>query len=313
MARWLGHADLPPDDPGRGNRIEMENAPMTDLFTNPLVESVIVDPIGKVVRLECTAEGMAVVTIDRPADHNALNGLAIEGLTEAFETLQGAEGVRIVFLRGAGGTFCAGADLAELRVALADWTEDDNRADARAFAAMLQALADIPAVTVALVEGATRSEGVGLVAACDIAVAAADATFAFAETKRGLIPAMIAPYVVEAIGPRIAKALFVTGQTIDAIHAQRLGLVHEIAADAAGMDHAMDRLFDGVMTGAPDAIAEAKRLVWDLAEPATGRSGLTEELAIRLAHRRVSDEGKEGVDALLNHRKPSWIGSERIP
>jgi enoyl-CoA hydratase/carnithine racemase len=256
---------------------------------------------------------MAVVTIDRSADHNALNGLAIEGLTEAFETLQGAEGVRIVFLRGAGGTFSAGADMAELRVALADWTEDDNRAEARAFAAMLQALADIPAVTVALVEGSARSEGVGLVAACDIAVAAAGATFAFAETKRGLIPAMIAPYVVAAIGPRMAKALFVTGQTIDAAHAQRIGLVHEIAADAAGMDHAMDRLIDWVTTGAPGAIAEVKRLVRDLADLPTSRGDLTEEMAVRLAHRRVSEEGREGVDALLNHRKPGWFGSDRIP
>jgi enoyl-CoA hydratase/carnithine racemase len=286
---------------------------MTDLFTNPLVESVIVDPIGKVVRLECTAEGMAVVTINRPAEHNTLNGLAIEGLTEAFETLQGAEGVRIVFLRGAGGRFCAGADIAELSMALVDWTEDDNRAEARAFAAMLQAMADIPAATVALVEGAARSEGVGLVAACEIAVAAAHATFAFAETKRGLIPAMIAPYVVDAMGPRMAKALFVTGQTIDAAQAERIGLVHEIAADAVDMDHAMDRLIDRVMTGAPDAIAEVKRLVRDLAERPTDRGRLTEDLAVRLAHRRVSGDGREGVDALLNHRKPGWFGSERIP
>jgi enoyl-CoA hydratase/carnithine racemase len=313
MARWLGHADPSPGDPGPINRVERENASMTDQFTNPLVESVIVDPIGKVVRLECTAEGMAVVTIDRPADHNALNGLAIEGLTEAFETLQGAEGVRIVFLRGAGGTFCAGADMAELSVALADWTEDDNRSEARVFAAMLQALADIPAVTVALVEGAARSEGVGLVAACDIAVAAADATFAFAETKRGSIPAMIAPYVVEALGPRMAKALFVTGQTIDAAQAERIGLVHEIAADAAGMDHSMDRLVDWVITGAPGAIAEVKRLVRDLADRPTDRGSLTEDLAVRLAHRRVSEEGREGVEALLSHRKPGWFGSDRIP
>jgi methylglutaconyl-CoA hydratase len=280
---------------------------MPNPISDPLVENVIVDDLASVVKLESTLEGVATVTINRPERKNAFDTLAIEGLTEAFETLQGADHVRIVFLRGEGGTFCAGGDL-EWMAQAADMTEEDNRSDAMTVAVMLKALADIPAVTVALVEGAAYGGGAGLVAACDMAVAVSGATFAFSEARLGLIPAMIAPYVVNAIGPRRAKSLFVTGRAFDAEHARMIGLVDEVVADAAGLVEARDRLTWDVMACAPGAVTKAKRLVWDV----WGRPldhGLMEDTARRLAKARVSEEGQDGVRSFMERRKPGWATS----
>ena len=223
---------------------------MTNPIADPLVENVIVDDVASVVRLESTPEGVATVTINRPARRNAFNALVIEGLTEVFETLKGADHVRVVFLRGAGGVFSAGGDL-EWMAAAVDLTEEDNREDARTVAVMLKALADIPAVTVALVEGSAFGGGAGLVAACDVAIAIRETKFAFSEVRLGLIPAMIAPYVVGAIGPGAARALFVTGRSFDATEALRLGLVHELVEDAAGLEAAQARIVEDVRLVAP--------------------------------------------------------------
>ena len=228
----------------------------------------------------------------------------IEGLTEVFRTLKTQEHIRIVFLRGEGGNFCAGGDL-EWMAQAAELTEADNRADAMTAAQMLKELFEIPAVTVALVEGATFGGGTGLVAACDYAVAAQGAQFAFSEVKLGLTPAIISPYVLAAIGPRAARALFVTGRGFDAEHALRIGLIQQVVADAAGLEAAKAQLADDAIAAAPGAVEDARRLVWDV----WGRPidhGLMEETSRRLAHRRVSDEGKEGVGAFLKRRKPSW-------
>ena len=277
---------------------------MTNPISDPVVENVIVDDLGSVVKLESTPGGVATVTINRPGKRNALDALTIEALTEAFETLHGADHVRVVFLAGAGASFCAGADLDWMAEA-ASLTQDGNREDALIAARMYKTLADIPAVTVALAHGAAMGGGAGLVAACDIAVASQGTRFAFPEVKLGLIPAMISPYVVNAIGPRAARALFVTGRTFDADEALRLGLVHEVVADAAGLEAAKARLTAEIMAAAPGAVTEAKSLVWD----AWGRPidhALLADTASRLARLRVNDEGREGVAAFLGKRKPSW-------
>lgn len=277
---------------------------MSNPISDPLVENVVVDDIASVVKLESTLEGVATVTMNRPRQRNAFDTLMIEGLTEAFRTLQSAEHIRVVFLTGAGGNFCAGGDLQWMAQAT-ELTESDNRADAMTAAQMVKALADIPAITVALVEGAAFGGGAGLIAACDVALAAKDAQFAFSEVKLGLTPAIISPFVVDAIGPSAARALFVTGRAFDAEHALRIGLLHEVVADAAGMGEAKARLVAQAMAAAPGAVADARKLVSDV----WGRPidhGLMEETAKRLAHRRVSDEGKEGVEAFLKRRKPSW-------
>jgi methylglutaconyl-CoA hydratase len=278
-------------------------------IADPLVENAIVDDIAKVVKVEATPEGVVFVTIDRAAHRNALDVMTIEGLSEAFETLQGAEGVRVVFIRGAGGNLCAGMDPEYLRTALNDWTEDDIRSGAMAVAKMLKALADIPSATVAVVEGRTAGAGAALAAACDMAIAVEGCEIAFAEVKLGLIPAVVAPYVVAAVGPRAAKGLFISGRAIDAPEALRLGLADEVVADAAGLDHAMDRTVDWIMTSAPGAVAEAKRLVSDCRGRPIDHEQMQDQ-ARRLAKYAVSDEGREGITAYLERRKPSWVRVE---
>ena len=219
---------------------------MTNPIADPLVEVVDSDADSSLVRIEATPDGVATVIMNRPAQRNAFNAELIGALHEAFETLQGAEGVRVVFLKGQGGFFSAGADLEWMREA-AEWTEADNRDDAMAMARMLKSLWDIPALTVALVEGGAFGGGCGLAAACDIAVATADAKFSFSEVKLGLIAATISPYVVGAIGPRNARALFATGRVFDAAHAEKVGLISEVAGDLTLLAEVRDRIVREIM------------------------------------------------------------------
>jgi methylglutaconyl-CoA hydratase len=278
---------------------------MQNPIADPLVEDVISSDVAAApVRLDVTSEGIAYVTLTNAARKNAMDSILILAMTEVFETLKQSEHVRIVFLRGEGGTFSAGADLEWMRAA-ADRTEDDNREDALTMAVMLKRLTEIPALTVALVEGAAMGGGVGLVAACDLAIAIASTRFSFSEVRLGLIPATISPHVIRAIGPRHAKALFATGRIFGADHAREIGLVSEVVPDAAALAAAQERLAGEIMVCAPGAVGEAKALVDDLA----GREidhHLMVETAKRLARRRVSDEGREGVAAFLERRKPNW-------
>jgi methylglutaconyl-CoA hydratase len=276
---------------------------MTNPIADPLVEVPDTDAASPLVHLEATPEGVATVTLNRALRRNAFNAELIAALHEAFETLQGAEGVRIVFLRGAGGTFSAGADLDWMRDAI-DRTEADNRDDAMLLAKMLKSLWDIPALTVALVEGGAFGGGAGLAAACDLAVATADAKFSFSEVRLGLIAATISPYVVAAVGPRQARGLFATGKVFDAAEAEKVGLVTEVVADAVELDAARDRLAAGIMACGPEAVADSKTLVDDVAYRPIEE--VMEETARRIARARVSSEGQEGVRAFLEKRKPSW-------
>jgi methylglutaconyl-CoA hydratase len=278
---------------------------MQNPIADPLVEDVVSSDVRAApIRLDVTREGIAYVTLTNGKRKNAMDSNLIQGMTEVFETLKNSEHVRIVFLRGEGGTFSAGADLEWMRAA-ADRTEDDNREDALTMAVMLKRLSEIPALTVALVEGAAMGGGVGLVAACDMAIAVQNTRFSFSEVRLGLTPATISPYVIRAIGPRLTKALFATGKIFTADYAREIGLVSEIVADEAGLSAAQERLADEIMACAPGAVAEAKALVDDLA----GRDidhGVMVETAKRLARRRVSDEGREGVVAFMERRKPNW-------
>ena len=278
--------------------------PISDLAVDPLVELPDVSPTSELVDIDATLEGAVTVTMNRPERKNAFDAGLISALAEAFEDLQGAEGVRVVFLRGAGGTFSAGADLDWMRAAV-DASEADNRDDAMALARMLKALWDLPPLTVALVEGAAFGGGVGLAAACDLAIATADARFSFSEVKLGLIPATISPYVVAAIGPRTARALFASGRPFDAETAMRIGLVGEVVGDAAALEAAQARIAAEMIACAPGAIAEAKRLASDVYARDID-DGLLRETARRIAAARVGEEGQEGVRAFLERRKPAW-------
>lgn len=277
---------------------------MTNPIADPLVEVTDTDADSRFVDLDATQEGVAFVTIKRAARRNAFNAELIAALHEAFETLQGAEGVRVVFLRGDGGTFSAGADLEWMRDAI-ERTEADNRDDAMQMARMLKSLWDIPALTVALVEGGAFGGGAGLAAACDMAVATSDAQFSFSEVRLGIIAATISPYVVAAIGPRNARALFATGKVFDAAYAEKIGLVSEVVADAAALDAARDVIAAGMAACGPIAVAESKKLVEDVAYRPIEE--VMEETARRIARARVSEEGQEGVRAFLEKRKPNWF------
>ena len=278
--------------------------PITNSMAEPLVELPDVSPTSQLVDLDATVEGVVTVTMNRPAKKNAFDAGLISALDEAFKDLQGAEGVRVVFLRGAGGTFSAGADLEWMKSAV-DASESANREDAMALATMLKRLWDLPALTVALVEGAAFGGGAGLAAACDMAIATQATQFSFSEVKLGLIPATISPYVVAAIGPRVARGLFATGKVFGAEEALRIGLVSEVVADPAMLRAAKMRIAEDILACAPGAVADAKQLAFDVFAHDIAH-GLLEETARRIAQARVGDEGQEGVRAFLARRKPAW-------
>ena len=169
---------------------------------------------------------------------------------------------------------------------------------------MFKSLWDIPALTVALVEGGAFGGGAGLAVACDMAIATSDAQFSFSEVRLGIIAATISPYVVAAIGPRNARALFATGKVFDAAYAEKIGLVSEVVADAAALDAARDAIAAGMAACGPIAVAESKKLVEDVAYRPIEE--VMEETARRIARARVSEEGQEGVRAFLEKRKPRW-------
>lgn len=272
-------------------------------IAHPLVSDPAPDANDDLVQIDATADGVVFVTINRPAKRNAFDAATIAALYEAFETLHGADKVRVVFIRGAGGTFSAGADLSWMRDA-ADWSESENRDDAMGLAKMLKALHDVPALTCAVVEGSAMGGGAGIVAACDMAVAVEGSRFAFSEVKLGLIPATIAPYVIEAVGARRARQLFLTANIFDADYAAHAGLV-DLVLPEGSVDEFISMLSDSLTANAPGAMGDAKRLVNDIANHKLD-NGLIEDTARRIARARVSAEGQEGVRAFLDKRKPSW-------
>jgi methylglutaconyl-CoA hydratase len=279
---------------------------MTDPIATPFTDEPVTTgrDDNSPVLIDATQSGIVILTINRPEKKNAFGPELIVALTEAFETLHGADHVRAVFLRGAGGTFSAGADLAWMADS-ADWLEDDNREDAMRLAVMLKKLNDLPQLTVALVDGPAYGGGAGLVAACDFAVATEGATFAFSEVRLGLTPATISPYVVRAIGPRNAKVLFATARSFTAADALKWGLVQEVVSDATAFGPLVAVLGAAMRDCAPGAVADAKRLVDEVADRPIDHA-LLDYTAHAIAKRRSSEEGREGVQAFLAKRKPSW-------
>ena len=287
------------------NALDITDAEAAEInaIVNPLVPDAAPDANDDLVQIDSTTDGVVFITINRPQKKNAFDAATIAALFEAFETLHGADHVRVVFIRGAGGTFSAGGDLNWMRDAI-DWSEGDNRDDAMGLAKMLKALHDIPALTVALVEGSAMGGGAGIVCACDMAVAVEGTRFAFSEVKLGLIPATIAPYVIEAVGPRRARQLFLTANIFDADYAAHAGIIDMVLPEGT-MEEFVSMLTDSLSQNAPGAMGEAKRLVRDVAGQKIDH-GLMEETAKRIARARVSEEGQEGVRAFLEKRSPRW-------
>jgi methylglutaconyl-CoA hydratase len=245
---------------------------------------------------------IARVTLARPDTRNAFDEVAIQELTRVFLSFTDDAETRVVVLAGEGPIFCAGADVGWMRRA-GSWSKTENETDAERMAGMLRAIDDCPRPVVAVVQGAAIGGGVGLVAAVDIAVAAEDAVFSLAEVKLGILPSVISPYVLRAIGAREARRWFLTGERFGAAEARRIGLVHEVVP-AADLDVSRDRLIRSLLTSAPEAVRIAKRLISQV----NGRSPEDAmSLTVRtIAERRASEEAREGLSAFLEKRPPSW-------
>ncbi|MFZ1244630.1 MAG: enoyl-CoA hydratase/isomerase family protein [Azonexus sp.] len=248
---------------------------------------------------------VATLWMNRPDLHNAFDETLIAELTAACVALNEDNDVRIVILAGRGKSFSAGADLNWMKRA-ANNGLDDNLNDARALAHMLRTLAEMKKPTIARIQGAALGGGMGLAAACDIAVASTKAVFATSEVKFGIIPSAISPYVLRAIGARQAYRYFQSAERIDAHRALDIGLVHE-TVEPEQLDAKISDIVDSLLQGGPLSQAAAK----DLIRTVNGRpinDTLVDDTAHRIAHLRATPEAREGIAAFLDKRQPSWMG-----
>ena len=254
---------------------------------------------------------LGLVTMNRPERHNAFDDELIGELTEALRSMEAEDGIRVVVLSGAGKSFCAGADLNWMK-RIAGFSMDENRRDAMGLAALMRTLAHLRKPTIARVHGAAYGGGVGLVACCDVAVASHAAIFSLSEAKLGLVPAVISPYVIAAIGERAARRYFLSAERFDVAEARRLGLVHEVTAGEGEMDRKIGLIADAMLACGPAAQREAKELIRAVANrPVT--SELIQDTAERIAKIRSSPEGREGVAAFLDKRRAAWVPPEPEP
>lgn len=248
------------------------------------------------------------VVLSRPDLHNAFNDQMIGELRTAFEGLGKDPAVRLIVLSGEGKSFCAGADLNWMK-RMVDYTFQENVNDAMALATMLKTLHDCPKPVIAKVQGAAFGGGVGLVSACDMAVALETATFSLSEVKLGLLPAVISPFVLEKIGRNHARRYFLTAERFNAVEAQRIGLVSAVFSTPQEMEQWIDGVAQVVCANGPEAVSACKRLIDDVWH----QPGWEEAMALsahRIAERRVSAEGQEGMMAFLEKRAPRWIQPE---
>jgi methylglutaconyl-CoA hydratase len=250
---------------------------------------------------------IATVTFNRADVHNAFNTVFIENLTSILLDIQKQEQIIAVVLRGKGRNFSAGADLQWMKDA-AQMSVDENRNDSEKLSYMLHILANLPQCTIAIVQGAAMGGGMGLVSCCDIVIAEKEAKFALSEVKIGLIPATIAPYVLQAIGPRFAKRYMQTGERIDAQTAWHIGLVHEVADTIEDMELILGTITDGLEANSPAAMKASKALALDFSFKDIN-DDLRSESADRIAIIRVTQEAQEGLSAFLEKRKPRWTRS----
>ena len=249
------------------------------------------------------AGGVATVTLNRPEVRNAFDEHLIAELTDLFQELDQDDGVRAVVLGGTGKSFSAGADLNWMR-RTAEYSKAENFEDALRLARMMRSLDTLSKPTVAKVHGAAFGGGVGLVACCDLAVAAESAVFSFSEVRLGLLPAAIGPYVLAAIGSRNARRYFLSAERFSAAEARRIGLVHEVVP-AAELDARVETLLAELLKGGPQAQRTCKAFLEDIQGKPLDE-GLTHYTSERIATRRASQEGQEGVNAFLDKRAPNW-------
>ncbi len=247
---------------------------------------------------------VARITLSQPEVRNAFSDEVIAEITAAFLEVGNRPEVRAVVLAAQGPAFCAGANLNWMR-RMADYTREENISDAGKLAEMLRVIYECPKPTIARVQGDVYAGGMGLVAACDMAVSVDTAGFCLSEVKLGLIPATISPYVIRAMGARAAHRYFLTAERFDAPEALRIGFVHAlVSADA--LDAKVDELLKALTSASPNAVRACKKLVLDVAERDIN-AGLIAATVEGIADIRASSEGKEGVQSFLNKRKPAWL------
>jgi methylglutaconyl-CoA hydratase len=247
---------------------------------------------------------VARVTLNRSEVRNAFNDKLIDEITQTFKDLGQQDDVRCIVLAASGSAFCAGADLNWMR-SMADYTREQNLADASRLAAMMQTIYESPKPTIARIQGDVYAGGTGLVAACDIAVSVDTANYCLSEVKLGLLPSTISPYVVRAMGARAAHRYFLTAERFSAAEALRIGFVHAVVS-ADALDAKVAELTMALVNAAPEAVKACKKLVQQVA----GKD-ITPELVqmtvASIADVRVSAEGREGLQSFLQKRKPNWL------
>jgi methylglutaconyl-CoA hydratase len=261
----------------------------------------------KHLELRFDGGGVATVVINRPEVRNAFNDEVIEEMTAVFSELAERAEVRCIVLAGNGPAFCAGADLNWMK-RMAGYTRDQNLADAAALANMLRAIYRCPKPTIARIQGDVYAGGTGLAAVCDIAVSVDTAQFCLSEVKLGLIPATISPYVIRAMGARAAHRYFLTAERFSAAEALRIGFVHEVVT-ADQLDGKVAEIAQSLVQAGPAAVKACKELVQDVAGHEITQM-LIDRTVQGIADIRVSEEGREGIQAFLGKRKPAWLARE---
>ncbi|MFZ6711490.1 enoyl-CoA hydratase/isomerase family protein [Undibacterium sp. TC9W] len=255
--------------------------------------------------IELSFQGfVATVTLNRPDVRNAFNETTIAEITEVFRDLDTNDSIRAIVLAANGPAFCAGADLNWMKK-MADYTHEENLADAGQLAEMLHAIYSSSKPVVAKVQGDCYAGGMGLVAACDIAVSVDTANFCLSEVKLGLIPATISPYVIKAMGESAARRYFITAERFTAAEAHRTGFAHEVVT-AEALDAKVAEIVKALVSNSPNAVKQAKRLVQDVASREV-TPALIAATVEGIAQIRASDEGREGVRSFLEKRKPNWL------
>ena len=247
---------------------------------------------------------IGIITLNNPTKHNAFDDTLIADLTTALKGHDVDDAIRVVVISAAGESFSAGADLTWMKRAAAN-TDAANLRDAMALATLMKTLATLGKPTIARVQGAAYGGGVGLVACCDIAVASWAATFSLSEVKLGLAPAVISPYVIAAMGERNARRYFLSAEKFDAAEAYRIGLIHEVAPSIDTMDDKINDICTALLAGGPEAQRATKDLIAAVANRPVNDE-LIADTAARIARLRASAEGREGIAAFLEKRKPSW-------
>ena len=261
------------------------------------------------VVLNQRTKGVTEVVLNYPEKRNAFDDLIIRRLIDALEQVASDDQTRVVIVRSEGKHFSAGADLAWMQ-RMAGNSREENLADARQLARLMSTLNQLPKPVIGLVQGAAFGGAVGLAACCDIVLATETSNFCLSEVKLGLIPAVISPYVVRAIGERQARRYFITAEIFTARQAEHFGLVHEVCEDVAAINHRCDELLQQLALNGPEAMKAAKDLVFAVSHKVIDKD-IIDDTAKRIADIRVSAEGQEGLSAFLDKRKANWVEADK--